>query len=351
MDLRIPKASFTSLFYRFKLEFYQAIYWIGYFLLTLAKNTQLSTPYPWWLVLLADLLVIGIVYTIVLIFSRAYLRPVRGTLVLSLTFLLYSLLYYGLIYGILPQFGYVVYDESANFTWVIFLFSMFLYFHHAMVEAGLLAAIYRIRADARHKQELLEKSHQMEVQFLTAQIDPHEYANLLNIPYQMALKAGNKELGEVLLTVKNRVLYVPKKANDVSSEVPLHKEMDQCNRILWLNGKRYPDCFVTIDVPEDLYQWVVPIFSVSALLQNAFKYGVSWDKQAPISVRAWEGDDQLTIHLRNKINPNKADITSSGIGNENIRQRLALLYGGSASLDTSHTPDGWYEATLTFTKS
>lgn len=351
MDLRIPQTSLTSLFNRFKLEFYQAVYWVGYFLLTLAKNTQLNTPYPWWFVLFADLLVIGIVYTIVLIFSRAYLRPVRGTLVLALTFLLYSLLYYGLIYVILPQFGYVVYDESANFTWVIFLFSMFLYFHHAMVEAGLLAAIYRIRADARQKQELTEKNHQTQVQFLTAQIDPHEHANLLNIPYQMAFEAGNKEVAEALVKVKERLLYVPEKANDVGSEVSLGAEMKQCGRIVWLNGKRFPKCFVTMDVPEELHHWTVPVFSVSALLQNAFKYGVAWDEYAPISLRAWQEGNRLIIQLRNKINPNKSNEPSSGIGNDNIRQRLALLYGGLASLDTSHTPDGWYEATLTLTKS
>src|SRR5690606_1072015 len=149
-----------SFFNRFKLEFYQAFYWIGYFFITLAKNAQLDIPYPCWLVCLSDLLVMGIVYTIVLIFSRAYVRPVRGTLVLAITFLLYSLLYYGLIYMVLPGWGFKVYDEVDDFTWVVFFFSMFLFFQHAMVEAGLLASVYRTRAKEREKRELMEKHHQ-----------------------------------------------------------------------------------------------------------------------------------------------------------------------------------------------
>jgi len=228
---------------------------------------------------------------------------------------------------------------------------MFIHWYHSMLEAGLLAAIYRVRTVERQKRKLLEKSHQTEVQFLTAQIDPHEHANLLNIPYQLALSAGDDVMAEILLNVKKRRRYVPENAGGVSSEVPLGAEVAQCNRIAWLLGKRFTKCFVAIDVPEALHDWLVPVFSVSALLQNALKYGVSWEESAPVTLRAWQEERWLTIRLRNKINPNPPEETSSGIGNDNIRQRLALLYRGLAGLDTCQTPDGWYEATLTFTKS
>lgn len=340
-----------SFFNRFKLEFYQAFYWIGYFFITLAKNAQLDMPYPWWLVCLSDLLVMGIVYTIVLIFSRAYVRPVRGTLVLAITFLLYSLLYYGLIYMVLPGWGFKVYDEVDDFTWVVFFFSMFLFFQHAMVEAGLLASVYRTRAKEREKRELMEKHHQTEVQFLTAQMNPHENANALNIPYQMAVAAGDKKMIHTLLQVMRLFLYAPEKVGGMRGEVPLGEEMAQCERILWVNKQRFGNSFIRIDVPDALHHWLVPVASVSALLQNAFKYGVSWDEQAPIILEAWQADNRLTIRLRNKINPHKTGEPSTGIGNENIRQRLALLYGGESRLDAAEKPDGWYETTLTFTKS
>lgn len=335
----------------YRLEYYQAIYWVYYIGLTFANNSLMADPFSWWEVLVTIAFVMAIVYSIVHVFMRGFNPAIKTAAVLIGMFIAYALLFYLVAFVWHKPIGERFVKPGVALTFVGYLFAMFIHWYHSMLDAGLLAAIYRVRKVERQKRELLEKSHQTEVQFLTAQIDPHEYVNLLNIPYQMALSAGNTELAEVLLKLNERFLYVPEKVNDVSTEVPLHKEMDQCNRILWLNGKRYPECFVTIDVPEALHHWVVPIFSVSALLQNAFKYGVSSDEHTPISLRAWEADDRLTIRLQNKIKPNKADVTSSGIGNDNIRQRLALLYGGLASLDTFQTADGWYESTLTLTKS
>lgn len=340
-----------SFFNRFRLEFYQALYWLVYFFILMYKNAQLAEPYPWWLLCLSGLLVMGVVYTIVFIFARAYIRPIRGTLALVFAFVLYSLLYYGLIYELLPRWGFVAYDQGADFTWPGFFFSMFLYFQHALVEGGLLAAIYHLRAKEREKRALLEKSHQTEVQFLTAQIDPHEHANMLNIPYQLALSAGNKPMAESLQQIKRLFLYVPEKADGVRSEVPVGEEIAHCERIAWVHQQRFGNSFITIDVPETLRQRPVPVASVSALLQNALKYGVSWHEQLPITLEAWEEGNEQVIRVCNKINMQKAMEPSTGIGNDNIRQRLALLYGGAASLDTRETPDGWYEASLIFTKS
>ena len=340
-----------SFFNRFRLESYQALYWIIYFFILMEKNILRTEPYPWWLVCLSGLLVMSVVYTIVFIFARAYLRPLRVALLLTVAFLLYSLFYYSLIYGVLPGWGVVAYNKSDVFTWEGFFFSMFLFFQHALVEGGLLAAVYRIRAKEREKRALLEKSHQMEVQFLTAQIDPHEKTNLLNIPYQLAVAANDNRMAAVLRQIKQLFLYVSEKAGGIRGEVPLGEEIAQCERIVWLNKRRFGKGFVHIDVPEAFYRWSVPVSSVSALLQNAFKYGMSSNEQLPITLEAWQTANQRIIRVRNKINPHKTDEPSTGIGNENIRQRLALLYGGSASLETTEGPDRWYESTLLFNES
>ncbi|MEC3879745.1 sensor histidine kinase [Parapedobacter sp. 10938] len=350
MQLSLQKKLSFPFFDRYKLEVYQALYWVGYFLLTLVKNTGLDVSYPWWLVFLADVLVIGIIYTIVFIFARTYLKPIRGTFVIAFTFLLYSLVYYILIYTLLPKLGYITYDEDAKFTWPIFLFSMFLFFHHAMVEAGLLAAIYRIRKDERRKRKLLEEKHRMELQWLMGQMEPHEQTNMLDIPYAMALKRDG-EIANTLRELKTYWRYIQEKARDADSAVPFAEEMAHCNRIVAINQRRFDETHITMDIPAEHCGWQVPALSISALLKNAFKYGVSWEEHAPISLVATCSEHRLEVTIRNKTNAHKAAEQSSGIGNENIRRRLRLLYGDQAWLETRDTDSGWYEAVLTVNRS
>lgn len=333
-----------------RFEGYQAGYWLFYGGLTFVKNGQLQEPYQWWEVLLTIAVVMAIIYTIV--FILLHRRPVAKTIGLLLgMFIAYAFLFYQLIFTWHPPLGARIFGAVGGMALGGYLFSMFLHWQHSMVEAGLLAAIYRIRRDERLKRELMERKHLVQVQFLTAQIDPHEYANLLNIPYWMAVKAGDRAVAEVLLKVKQRLLYVPEKADGVRSEVPLGDELAQCEKIADLNALRFGKCYMQVNVPAELQRWTVPLFSVSALMQNAFKYGISWDEQCPISLVATGDGNRLTIRLRNKINPGKRDEPSTGIGNGNIRRRLELLYGTRAGLHTVETADGWYESILTLTKS
>src|SRR5690606_26790026 len=268
-----------------RFEYYQAIYWLCYTGLTFTNNSFLAQPYRWWEVLITIGFVMAIVYSIVYVFMR-YSRPyVKTVAVLVGMFVSYAALFYLIAYVWIRPLGERLLKGGEGMTVVAYLFTMFVHWYHSLVEAGLLAAIYRVKKVGRQKRELMRKSHRAEVQFLTAQMDPHEHSNLLNIPYAMAIAAGDDRLASVLQQVKQRMLYVPETAKDMRSEVTLEMELEQCDRITALNEKRFQHCFVQIDAPQETRSWQVPIFSVSALLQNAFKYGISWEERTPI--RLW----------------------------------------------------------------
>lgn len=337
-----------------RFELYQVGYWLFYGGLSLYKNNLAPEPYAWWEVLLTVAAVMAIIYSIVLILLRKQTTAIKTIALLAGMFIVYAYIFYQLIFVWNPSMGKRIFETATGVAMGVYLFTMFQHWYHSVVEAGLLAAIYRIRKIEKQKRKLLEENHRTQVQFLTAQMDPHEMANLLNIPYAMAKHASGedmKAIADVLQQVKRRLLYVPEKSNAFTCEVSLGNEVAQCDRIIGLNRKRFRQCFVQIDVPIELHAWGVPLFSVSALLQNALKYGVSWEEQAPIRLRAWCEDTRLAIWVCNKINPNSLGDSSSGIGNGNIRKRLELLYGERASLHTTETTDGWYQSKLTFTKS
>lgn len=73
--------------------------------------------------------------------------------------------------------------------------------------------------------------------------------------------------------------------------------------------------------------------SISPLLfivfiENAFKHGISYHDKSYIHIHLQTEDNQILFSCKNSIASNTIDTTleSSGIGLENIRKRLSLLY-------------------------
>ncbi len=157
---------------RHRLGSYQVLYWIFYFLMTMVKNNDLKKPWPWWGVLIIDAMVFMVIYTFVLIFRKASLALHKRLVILITLFIAYTFLYYYLIFVKLPEYGIRIFNEAAVFTWPGYLFLMFVYYFHSMIEAGLLAAIYRVRREEKEKREALESLHHTKMQFLMAQLSP-----------------------------------------------------------------------------------------------------------------------------------------------------------------------------------
>jgi len=333
-----------------RFELYQAGYWLFYGGLSFVKNQLSPEPYRWWEVLLIVAGVMVIIYSIVLILLRKRASVLTTIALLIGMFVAYAVLIYELMFVWQPSIGERIFP-TAGIALGAYLFTMFLHWYHSMVEAGLLAAIYRIRKDERQKRKLLEENHRTELRFLMAQIQPHEQYNMLDIPYEMALNGGNKkEIAEAFLDVKSYGQYVQEKAGDLAGEVPLEDELAHCERIIAINTRRFDAVYITKEISGDLDGWQVPPLSVSALLQNAFKYGISWERQTPVGLLVESDPDRLTVTVRNRVNAHKSGAHSSGIGNKNLRQRLKLLYADKAHFESLRTSSGWYETKLTLTK-
>lgn len=80
-------------------------------------------------------------------------------------------------------------------------------------------------------------------------------------------------------------------------------------------------------------------FSIAPLLlipfvENAFKYGVSYQDEAEIIIRLRTSEKELFFTVENKIFLPVLEFTDqgSGIGLKNVRRRLELLYPGKHDL-------------------
>jgi sensor histidine kinase YesM len=83
---------------------------------------------------------------------------------------------------------------------------------------------------------------------------------------------------------------------------------------------------------------------MASFVENAFKHGVSYSEKSFIRVKVELQEGKVVFHCANSSHPTEGD-ERHGIGLENIRKRLTLLYGESYTLSID-TGEGRYDALL-----
>ncbi|HEX2974475.1 MAG TPA: histidine kinase, partial [Bacteroidales bacterium] len=90
----------------------------------------------------------------------------------------------------------------------------------------------------------------------------------------------------------------------------------------------------------------VPPLLFIPFIENAFKHGISYREKSFISVNLSAGADSVSFRCVNSlVKGSEKDSSYSGIGLENVRKRLALLFPGKHELKIKKS-DGEFEVLL-----
>ena len=120
---------------------------------------------------------------------------------------------------------------------------------------------------------------------------------------------------------------------NTSPTMPLAKELDFIEHFISLMRLRYPEDSVHIETifPEDRSGVSVPPLVMASFVENAFKHGVSYSADSFIRIKVERQENKVVFLCSNSIHPVEGD-ERHGLGLENIRKRMALLYGNSYTL-------------------
>lgn len=196
----------------------------------------------------------------------------------------------------------------------------------------------------RQRQELLADQRAVELDNLKSQLNPHFLFNTLNTIYALISVAPDKAQGAVhrLSGLLRYMLY------EDGSQVHLEQEADFIENYVTLMRLRLAGREARLSISlEDHGGDNVPPLLFIPLVENAFKYGVTSDDDAPIEIYIYIDGNEVVCTTSNTYTPaaTTSDRPNSGIGLANLRRRLSLIYGNKASLNT--TSDGhFYNATL-----
>ena len=90
---------------------------------------------------------------------------------------------------------------------------------------------------------------------------------------------------------------------------------------------------IALNIPSSIPDKTIPPFIFTSLIENAFKHGISYKDESFIDIDLIIGDERLILVVKNSKTDNTRNEEFSGIGIENTRKRLGLLYGANYHLD------------------
>ncbi|WP_295666450.1 sensor histidine kinase [uncultured Mucilaginibacter sp.] len=172
-----------------------------------------------------------------------------------------------------------------------------------------------------------------EVKFLRSQINPHFLFNTLNNLFSMAQAKGNDDLADGISKLSGMMRYMIYDSN--ADGVPLNKEIEYLEDCITLNKLRYADeeAKVTFDYPAQTEGILVAPMLFISFVENAFKHGVIIGQSSEINISIAMVNKQLVFSCQNTIyNVRKMKDEKGGIGLENIKRRLELVYPGKYEL-------------------
>ncbi len=181
---------------------------------------------------------------------------------------------------------------------------------------------------------------------LKHQVSPHFFMNTLNNIHTLIEMDTEKaqDAVERLSTLMRYLLY-----DSAQNTIELKKEIEFIYSFISLMQLRHSDeVEVTVLIPEQIPDIKIPPMLFISLLENAFKHGVSYPKKSYIYFEIQIHEKTLNCIIKNskhKTIANQFD-EYAGIGLENIKKSLNLLYDQDYKLDISDK-ENEFEVNLT----
>jgi sensor histidine kinase YesM len=208
--------------------------------------------------------------------------------------------------------------------------------------AGIAMAIKFIKKAYLHESRALHASHQKsiaELELLKAQIHPHFLFNTLNNLFAHTLR-NSADAPQIVVKLSDLLRFMIYESRE--EFIPLADEIQLLKNYIDLEKLRYGEELtysLTISGNPDK-KWIRPLLLIP-LLENSFKHGMSQlldEKWITLDIQIHE--DRLLFNLANSKNTeypiSKNNGNAGGIGLENVKRRLELLYPGEYSLNINN---------------
>ncbi len=276
-------------------------------------------------------------------------RWLMGAIATLVTLALYAAIKYIFKTGIVP----IIYPEQKGIV-----LNIFDYLSSALWRGGyfiILGIGYWVAADLvlseRKRRELEEKKATYELALLKAekdnkdaqllylknQINPHFLFNTLNFFYGQTMRFS-QEIAEGIMLLSAIMRYALQDTGS-NAKAMLADEVKHIQNFIAINqlrfGHRLQICF---NIEGDLSFRMIPPLLLLTFVENCFKYGDLLNAEYPVKINLLLTNNTLHFSTYNKKRSGPVE-PSAGIGIDNTRKRLDLLYPGKYLFELNDTQD------------
>ncbi len=195
------------------------------------------------------------------------------------------------------------------------------------------------------KELLKEKNHEIEMELIKLQLDPHLLFNTINNIDALILKDAvtASEYLNKLSDIMRFILYETK-----ADKIPLAKEIEYIDKYIALQKIRTAnENYVKFSVTGFIGNKLIAPMVFIPFIENAFKHTNNKKLENAITVNILINDASIQLVCENKFDSkSKIQHTTGGLGNELIEKRLQLIYPGRHTLEV-HKTNQLYSINLT----
>ena len=195
---------------------------------------------------------------------------------------------------------------------------------------------FRGKRDEEVVAKLEEQNLKYQLKYLKYQVNPHFFMNTLNNIHAL-VDINPEQAKSTIVELSKLMRYVLYEAD--KKFISLQREIDFIDHYIALMRIRYTEMVrITTNMPQEAGNVEIPPLIFIMFVENAFKHGVSYQKDSFIDISIQLENDRILFRCKNSKHSSDLVEGEGGLGLVNAKKRLDLIYGDDYSLQIYNEP-------------
>ena len=238
---------------------------------------------------------------------------------------------------------YILYGK-ASFTDLAIYWNILLGFFMTGLNAAI-KLLYQSLSNEQQMEELKRKNLEAEMDYLKYQINPHFFMNMLNNIHAL-IDIDTEYAKTAIIDLSKMMRYVLYESGNQA--ISLRSDIQFIKNYIDLMRIRYSNTIdISFEYPERIPDRIsIPPLLFIVFVENAFKHGVSYNRPSFIHIHISYTENTVTCIVSNSRHE-RPQPEHRGIGLENVRKRLNLIYEDAYTLAIDESMPDLYTVQLT----
>jgi two-component system LytT family sensor kinase len=189
----------------------------------------------------------------------------------------------------------------------------------------------------RYESKMAQEKMKADIDLLRSQINPHFFFNALNNIYAISQRNQDDEAGEAIMKLSGLMRYMIYDSN--VAEISLTRELEHVENYLEvarLKFAKYERVDIDLKKNGNFKRYKIAPLLLVPFVENAFKHGMGSKGEGYIHLNIQLNNNELHFQVENPILEKGESLKKhSGIGLDNVKKRLQILYPRRYQLDIS----------------